>query len=105
MQAPDRFARGATTSSLQRQGRNEQLDLGLIKVAPVGSARLMRYAVHEIDLRSFQSADGLSYSLGFDLTALTRSEGRGLLEEVLDRMALGGEGCATIVDADEEQPT
>lgn len=104
MQAPDRFTRGATTSALQRQGKSEALDLGLIKVAPVGSARLMHYAINEFDLRSFQSADGLSYRLGFDLTALTHAEGRGLLEEVLDRMGLAGDGCTAIVDPDEEQP-
>ncbi|MEP9355161.1 SDR family NAD(P)-dependent oxidoreductase [Xanthobacter sp. KR7-65] len=104
MQAPDRFARGATTSALQRQGKAEQLDLGLIKVAPVGSARLMRYAINEFDLRSFQSADGLAYRMAFDLTALTPAEGHGFLKEVLDRMGLGGDGCTAIVDADEEQP-
>ncbi|MFG1248509.1 SDR family NAD(P)-dependent oxidoreductase [Xanthobacter flavus] len=103
MQAPDRFARGATTSTLQRQGKSEVLDLGHIKVAPV-SSRLMRYAINEFDLRSFQSTDGLAYRLGFDLTALTPEEGRGLLVEVLDRMGLGGDGCTAIVDADEEQP-
>ena len=103
MQAPDRFARGATTSTLQRQGKAEVLDLGHIKVAPM-SPKLMRYAINEFDLRSFQSADGLAYRLGFDLAALTPDEGRGLLEEVLDRMGLGGSGCTGIVDTDEEQP-
>lgn len=100
MQAPERFARGATTSSLQRQGKAEELDLGLIKVTPL-SARLMRYMINEIDVRSFQSADGLAYRAGFDLTALTPAEGRGFLEEILERM--GVRDCASIEETQEEE--
>ncbi|MFG1343669.1 SDR family NAD(P)-dependent oxidoreductase [Xanthobacter autotrophicus DSM 431] len=102
MQSPDRFARGATTSSLQRQGKAVELDLGLIKVRPL-STRLQRYVINEIDLRSFQSESGLSYRMGFDLTALTKAEARGFLDEVLDRMGIGTSGCEAIVDGDEEQ--
>ena len=42
---------------------------------------------------------------GFDLTALTRSEGRGFLEEVIDRMGVGPDGVASIVDTDAEEET
>ena len=101
MQSPDRLVRGATTSALQRQGTVEELDLGLIRVKPA-SARLARYNIHEIDLRSFQGADGLAYRMSFDVTALTPAEGRGFLTEVLDRMGLGGDN--TLVDPAEEQP-
>ncbi|MFG1283786.1 SDR family NAD(P)-dependent oxidoreductase [Xanthobacter autotrophicus] len=102
MQTPDRFARGATTSALQRQGKTEELDLGLIKVAPL-SAKLLRYAINEIDLRSFQSADGLAYRLGYDTTALTAAEGLELVADVLDRLGVGPDGCEAIVDTDAEE--
>ncbi|MFS8036884.1 SDR family NAD(P)-dependent oxidoreductase [Xanthobacter sp. AM11] len=103
MQAPDRFTRGATTSALQRQGKAEVLDLGLVKVSPFGSARLMRHAVFEIDLRSLQSAGGLAYRMGYDLSALTPQEARDVLDDVLDRMGLAGDGCEAVVDMDQEQ--
>ena len=102
MQTPDRFARGATTSALQRQGKTEELDLGLIKVAPL-SAKLLRYAINEIDLRSFQSADGLAYRLGYDTTALTAAEGLELVADVLDRLGVGPDGCEAVVDTDAEE--
>jgi len=102
MHTPDRFARGATTSALQRQGKAEELDLGIIKVAPL-SAGLSRYAMYEVDLRSFQGANGLAYRMCFDLTALTPAEGRGFLVEVVERLGAGGDGCEPIVDVAEER--
>lgn len=58
--------------------------------------------MYEVDLRSFQGANGLAYRMCFDLTALTPAEGRGFLVEVVERLGAGGDGCEPIVDVAEE---
>lgn len=103
MLAPDRMVRGAATSALQRQGQDESMDFGHIRITPVGSAHLRRWGVFEIDLRSFQSSQGLTYRFTYDSTAFTGGEAKEMFGEVLDRMGLGGDGRDPLVDVDGDQ--
>ena len=104
MQAPDRFVRGTATAGVQRFGGSGELDLGMAKISPVGTPRIVHdnACAFELDVRSFVGPQGLAYRCAYDCVAFDKSEAQGIFAEVLDRLGLGDDGRGPIVAMDNE---
>lgn len=101
MQTVERWAKGASSSPLQRLGGTGEIDFGIVKVSNVGPAHIRSHTMYEVDIRSFQGADGLSYRFGYDRLSFTQAEASAIFAEILDRMGLEGDAIGPIVATSE----
>ncbi|MGF7160218.1 acyl transferase domain-containing protein/acyl carrier protein [Rhodoligotrophos appendicifer] len=101
MQTAEKWATGASSSPLQRLGGTDEIDFGIVKVSSIGPTQIRSHTMYELDVRSFQGADGLSYRLGYDSVSFSPAEALEIFEDVLDRMNLTGDAIKPIVATSE----
>lgn len=94
MQTVDSLYRGSATAAFHRPGGGEQIDFGPVQIEKVGDESVRSESVWELDLRSFDAADGKAIRLGYDTLGFSRDEAEVILAEVLGRLG-----------ADEEEAT